>query len=233
MAGFEVITYGRIEVITEACESIARDLQARGVPRARPSKTGNRPAGVWILERVHQIVRAPTYRGTWVADRARGLSVKVPQIVSEALYHQADAALRRAGRRGQLRNPHKYLLQGMATCGLCGASIGCASTGNWSTAHGNRRHFYYVCSRRRRSRRGAAETCTLPMVRSDALDAGSGTQSSMESFGTIIWRRPSASAPASQNRSLTGPLIWFGSRWGSSGLFAPKRFFWKGSGVVS
>jgi len=153
------------------CESIARDLQARGVPRARPSKADNRPAGVWILERVHQIVRAPTYRGTWVADRARGLSVKVPQIVSEALYHQADAALRRAGRRGQLRNPHKYLLQGMATCGLCGASIGCASTGNWSTAHGNRRHFYYVCSRRRRSRRGAAETCTLPMVRSDALDA--------------------------------------------------------------
>lgn len=155
----------------QTCESIARDLLARGVPRARPSKAGNRPAGVWILERVHQIVRAPTYRGTWVADRARGLSVKVPQIVSEALYHQADAALRRAGRRGQLRNPHKYLLQGMATCGLCGASIGCASTGNWSTARGNRRHFYYVCSRRRRSRRGTAETCTLPMVRSDALDA--------------------------------------------------------------
>jgi len=155
----------------ETCESIARDLQARGVPRARASEAGNRRAGVWILERVHQIVRARTYRGTWVADRARGLSVTVPQIVSQVLYQQADAALRRAGRRGQLRNPHRYLLQGMASCALCGASIGCASTGNWSSAHGNRRHFYYVCTRRRRGHRGARETCTLPMVRSDALDA--------------------------------------------------------------
>lgn len=132
---------------------------------------GNRLPGMWGLERVHKIARAGTYLGTWVADRARGLSVSVPQIVSETLYHQADAALRQAGRRGQLRNPHMYLLQGMATCGLCGASIGCASTGNWSTAQGNRRHFYYVCSRRRRARRGAGKTCTLPMVRSDKLDA--------------------------------------------------------------
>jgi len=37
----------------ETCESIARDLQGRGVPRARASKAGNRRAGVWILERVH------------------------------------------------------------------------------------------------------------------------------------------------------------------------------------
>jgi site-specific DNA recombinase len=155
----------------ETCESIARDLQARGVPRARPSIAGNRRPGVWCLERVHQVVRARTYLGTWVADRARGLSVTVPRIVSEALCHQADVALRRAGRRGRLRNPHMYLLQGMATCGLCGASIGCASTGNWSTAQGNRRHFYYVCSRRRRGIRGADKTCTLPMVRSDRLDA--------------------------------------------------------------
>ena len=57
------------------CESIARDLHARGVPRARPSMAGNRAPGVWCLERVHQIVRARTYLGTWVADRAQGLSV--------------------------------------------------------------------------------------------------------------------------------------------------------------
>jgi type III secretion protein V len=54
---------------------------------------------VWILERVWQIVRARTYLGTWVANKARGLSVVVPQIVTDTLYLEADQALRRAIQR--------------------------------------------------------------------------------------------------------------------------------------
>jgi site-specific DNA recombinase len=153
----------------ETCDAIARDLQARGVPRCRPSKSGRRRPGTWIHERVHQIVRARTYLGSWVADKVRGLSIAVPRIVTEALYGRADAALLRAGRRGQPRNPHKYLLQGLATCSLCGGQIGCASTGSWMTRQGKRRSFYYVCSRRRRPRPDS-KTCTLPMMRSEAID---------------------------------------------------------------
>ena len=153
----------------ETCDAIARDLQARAVPRARASKAGNRQPGVWILERVHQIVRARTYLGSWMADKARKLAIPVPRLVDDALFAQADQALLRAGRRGQPKNPHKYLLQGISSCALCGSPIGCASTGTWMTRQGKRRHFYYVCSRRRRPR-NAGESCTLPMIRSEAVD---------------------------------------------------------------
>jgi site-specific DNA recombinase len=154
----------------ETCDRIARDLQARAVPRARPSKSGRRVAGVWIRERVHQIVRARTYLGRWVANKARALVVPVPRIIDDRLYARADSALLRAGRRGQLRNPHQYLLQGISTCGACGAPIGCASTGSWQTGAGTRRNFYYVCSRRRRPK-PSEYACDLPMFRSDAVDA--------------------------------------------------------------
>jgi site-specific DNA recombinase len=154
----------------ETCESIARDLEARAIAPARPSKSGRRRPGRWTLERVHKIARSQTYLGAWVADKVRKFSIPVPQIVSEALYAEADEALFRAGRRGQPRNPHKYLLQGISTCALCGSPIGCASTGSWMTSRGKQRHFYYVCSRRRRPRK-RGESCTLPMIRSEAIDA--------------------------------------------------------------
>ena len=154
----------------ETCEAIAHDLQARAVPRARPSKSGSRPPGQWDRERVHHIVRARTYLGRWVADKTRGLSVPVPKIVTDDLYAKADAALLRAGHRGQLRNPHQYLLQGISTCGICGARIGCCSTGAWTTGEKKRRNFYYICSKRRRPPQ-SGQACSLPMLRSDTVDA--------------------------------------------------------------
>src|SRR5450631_1109722 len=95
----------------ETCEAIARDLQARSVPRSR-RKPGGRAPGYWIRERVYEIVRRRTYLGRWIADKARALSVPVPQIVTDDLFAKADKTLLSAGRRGQLRNPHQYLLQG-------------------------------------------------------------------------------------------------------------------------
>jgi site-specific DNA recombinase len=153
----------------ETCEAIARDLQARAVPRARPSKSGGRAPGYWDRERVHQIVRARTYLGRWIADKTRALSVPVPQIVPDDLYEKADKALISAGRRGQLRNSHEYLLQGISTCGVCGARIGCASNTTSTTQKGKRRSFYYVCSKRRRPTQ-PGHPCSLPMLRSDTVD---------------------------------------------------------------
>ena len=93
----------------------------------------------------------------------------MPQIVSADLYETADKALISAGRRGQLRNSHEYLLQGISTCGVCGARIGCASSGTWTTEKGKRRVFYYVCSKRRRPSQ-PGRRCSLPMLRSDTVD---------------------------------------------------------------
>ena len=147
----------------QSCESIARELEARGVPRARPSASGNRRPGHWSRERVQQIVRARTYLGEWTADKARKLTIKVPPSISQDLCDRADAALLRAGRRGETRVRHVYLAQGIARCALCGASIGCCST-NAGTVN-KKRMFYYVCSRRRRG-----QACTLPMRRVDKVD---------------------------------------------------------------
>ena len=153
----------------ETCEAIARDLQARSVPRSR-RKPGGRAPGYWIRERVYEIVRRRTYLGRWIADKARALSVPVPQIVTDDLFAKADKTLLSAGRRGQLRNPHQYLLQGISTCGVCGARIGCCSTGGWTTRDGKRRTFYYICSKRRRPAQ-LGQACSLPMFRSDTVDA--------------------------------------------------------------
>jgi site-specific DNA recombinase len=149
----------------ETCHALAMEFQARGVPRARPSKTNMRKAGYWCRERVYQIVRARTYLGEWTADKAKRLTVAIPPIVTEDLFEAADEALKRSGRRGQSRVRHSYLAQGIAKCALCSGPIGCAST-NGGTVN-KRRIFYYVCSERRRPR---GQRCTLPMRRVDEVD---------------------------------------------------------------
>lgn len=149
----------------QSCEFIARDLEARGVPRARRSASGSRRPGHWSRERVQQIVRARTYLGEWTADKAKKLTIKIPVAVSQGLYDRADASLMRAGRRGETRVKHVYLAQGIARCALCGAPIGCCST-NGGTVN-KKRIFYYVCSHRRRPRGPA---CSLPMRRVDQID---------------------------------------------------------------
>src|SRR5579872_246512 len=151
----------------ESCEAIASDLQARGVPRARPSYTRKRKPGRWSRERVWQIVRNTLYKGEWVADKGRALTIHVPPIVDEETWGAADVALRRFGLRGRKRTKHPYLVQGLAVCAECGARIGCASTA--SGARDRRKLRYYICSRRRRP--GEGSRCTLPMLRADEIDA--------------------------------------------------------------
>ena len=75
----------------ETCLAIAHDLQARGVPRARRSKTGSRKPGRWCRERVWQIVRARTYLGAWVANKAKKLSVS-----GTSTHHRRSVRARRS-----------------------------------------------------------------------------------------------------------------------------------------
>jgi DNA invertase Pin-like site-specific DNA recombinase len=157
--------FGRI-IAGETCHDIAEDLKARKVLRVRPSKSGRRKPGKWIRERVWQIARNPVYRGEWTADKARGLTVAVPPIVTPKVWWAADRALSRFGNRGKPRTKRPYLLQDIAVCGVCGSLMGCHSVGKYNRGPG--RTYYYWCRKRRRP--GERHSCTMPMVRVDQAD---------------------------------------------------------------
>jgi site-specific DNA recombinase len=135
----------------EAGERIAANLAARGVPRPN--------GGEWIRERVYAVLKQPAYRGEWTADKARGLVVGTPRIVSDELWFGArdrEASLARR-LRGLRRTMHTYLVEAIAVCGICGDRIGIASAST-----GSRRvpsPARYVCGRRRRP--DAAGRCPM------------------------------------------------------------------------
>lgn len=141
----------------ETCSEIADDLTARGVARTRSCE--------WPRERVYAIVRAKTYLGRWVADKARGLAVPVPRIISDELWQAADQRLDRNKRRGGARSRRVYLLEKIARCELCGAPVGIA-TAIQATGTPAR----YLCTHRRRPPRGV-DRCKLPYVEVDELDS--------------------------------------------------------------
>jgi site-specific DNA recombinase len=137
-------------------KKIVKDLNARKVPS--PS-AGKRGTGSWSPSAVHALLRRERYRGTIVWGRfAKGyrkgtkvrteqpetdwLRVEAPQlqIIDEELWYRAHARANQnkreslgadpAGRRGR---PAKYLLSGLARCGLCGGPIA-ANTGKYGSA---------------------------------------------------------------------------------------------------
>ena len=142
----------------ESCQVIALDLHARGIERPR--------CGFWSRERVWQITRARTYLGEWVADKRKGLKVPVPRIIPEELYKGTQEALLRFGLRGLKRNKHISLCQGIALCGLCGASVVLSQ----ANAHdGKRKLRYYKCARALRVPFGQTK-CALPSRRVEGVD---------------------------------------------------------------
>lgn len=136
----------------ESCESIGRDLESRGIPAGR--------GGSWPRERVWSIATNSTYRGQWIADKARRLVVTVPRILSDADWYAAQDRLAQTGRRGLRRTKHVYLCEAIGVCALCGGRIGIATHGQAGRDRAARKA-YYVCGRRRRPARSEAP-CVLP-----------------------------------------------------------------------
>lgn len=153
----------------ETCEDIAQELDRRGVPRCAPSKRGLRKVGRWNRERVWELAARSTvyHTGRYTVDKARGLAVDVPQIISEATYRATQRQLARYAQRGKPRHHHPRLIGGLATCALCGSEI----VGSQVLSRTEKRRvLYYVCSMRRRPRNGQPR-CMLPMFRSERIDA--------------------------------------------------------------
>ena len=148
----------------ETCVSIADDLNARGVPRQR--------SALWSPQRIAHMITSRTCLGTWVADKAKALTISIPPIIDEALWQQAQASLAVFARRGLRRTRHVYLLEGMAVCSICGADILIASAnGNGWSARNTRRPpnpARYFC-RSHRARYG--ERCPLPYLKVADVDA--------------------------------------------------------------
>lgn len=142
----------------ESGAAVGRDLARRGVPSPRG---GRWESSIWRL------LSRSAYRGTWVVDARRGLSVPVPRLVDDETWYAAQAAMAASGLRGLRRTKHLYLCEGLATCGRpdCGGRLGIHRE---AARLAGSRGGYYRCEHRRRP--DARGRCTLPMIRVEALD---------------------------------------------------------------
>lgn len=143
----------------ESCEVVAIDLERRHVARAR--------AEGWTRHAVWRLVRSEVYRGRFVVDKAQERAIAVPALVDDATWYAAQRELVEHGKRGLRKTKHLYLLEGLATCAMCGAPIGINSARQREGQVG-----YYLCTTRRHTKRytGAAR-CALPMRRTVDVDA--------------------------------------------------------------
>src|SRR5690349_9719336 len=77
-----------------------------------------------------------------------------------------QAQLGRNGRRRLKHTKHNYLLEGIATCALCGAPMRI----HCSTEYGGAPRRSYVCTRRHASHRMDGDPYSLPLRRTEAVD---------------------------------------------------------------
>lgn len=147
----------------QSCYSIAADLTARRIPRSSRGGTEWSRDRVWLIASSRQ---ATTYLGRWIAVRATGTAIAVPPIIDQDLADRAELALARHGRRGLRRTKHVYLLEGLATCAVCGSPMQVASSTS-ARSRGRRYHRLatYVCKRRLRvSTEPGSQRCVLPRL---------------------------------------------------------------------
>jgi site-specific DNA recombinase len=132
--------YARVVAGETAAFSLSEELNARGVPRPR--------GGAWQRDRVWAILVNPLYKGTYVADKRRGLTMKVPAVVSEEEWAAAQEALEHRRSYPLPRTHYVSLLAGLGTCALCGSPI------NISGNSKGRR--YYACRDKLKSGKNVA-----------------------------------------------------------------------------
>lgn len=170
-----------------SARTIAHALNARGLPSPR---AGARGTGSWSTSQVYEMLRHVRYRGelrwgevgstyragTRIATRSDDVvSVTVPDlaIVDAATWERAQSE-RTAGRvaRGLTRRGSqapRYLLVGLAVCGLCGGPIASAST-SYGVPPRRRIVRAYACLwHRDRGRTVCTASYTRPMDRVDAV----------------------------------------------------------------
>jgi site-specific DNA recombinase len=142
----------------EPCIRIADDLARRNASPA--PRTG------WSKQGVYRIVRKRSSIGEWDADKRRGAVIRIPSIITEREWQEAQRALMLHRKRGLRRTKHIYLLEGLATCAECGRKMmirsACGSIGKTT---GRRSLAAYICRGRKIER-----VCFAPVAPSVDLD---------------------------------------------------------------
>lgn len=102
-------------VAGESCNAIARDFNRRGIAAAR--------AGSWDLTRIKRVVTNPAYIAKRVHQGVVIGDASWPAILDEATFHQCVARLSDPSRKTTNDHAVKYLLSGIARCGVCGKAL--------------------------------------------------------------------------------------------------------------
>ncbi len=150
----------RQRAIGAGYRQIAIDLNDRGVPFPKVKKRGS---GSWSMHQVRNLLQNERYCGVLIYGRYKKaykggtkIRVKMPscdwvrvekpelRIIDQTLWETVQAlnTKRRAtaGLQGR-RGPNKYLLSGIARCGMCGGPISVDQK-----RHGNEPVKVYICS---------------------------------------------------------------------------------------
>ena len=102
----------------ESCYSIARDLTARGIDAPR--------GATWHPTNVARLLKNPVYAGKRVLNGSVVADGIWPAIFDDITWHRLQALLHDPARTSRREEGVRYLLTGIATCGVCGGSIGTA-----------------------------------------------------------------------------------------------------------
>lgn len=123
----------------DTLRAIANDLTDRGIPMPRPARRRDTPAA-WMPTTVRRVVENPTHAGHRVHQGQIVADATWPAIVDQDLWDRANAVLADPARRTSppSRNA-KYLLSGIARCGMCGSRL---------KAMPNRGYLTYQCLQR-------------------------------------------------------------------------------------
>lgn len=115
--------------------SMTRSLNRRG-------RDGKKP-GRWAASTIGKILRFTTYKGDFkVFKKADHLVIPVPPIVSLEVWERAQIALSDRKPETKWKHDRKYLLTGIARCGVCAAAMWVVNP-RPGTHH---KYAYYRCS---------------------------------------------------------------------------------------
>ncbi len=103
----------------KGCNKIAEELNAQGVP-TRYSKLKNNTKGIWHDKTVRDILRNTLYYGR---RRWRGEFYDAPAIVTKIIFDNSLRAFEANQNNRGKKVEHKYLLNGIIKCGVCGRNM--------------------------------------------------------------------------------------------------------------
>jgi len=164
---------------SEPCSSL-RKIALRLNQIGHKTKKGN----LFESATIHDVLRDPIYTGKWFANRYftggklkpqnEWIEVKVPALISEALFLKTQELLRRR-RNYSIRNAkYKYLLQGLIRCGDCGCTVAGSADKQYQVKKGKNYgpyfKLYYRCTHFTKNRYGKRVECSLRYIQAELLE---------------------------------------------------------------